>query len=367
MRLLVATGLYPPDIGGPATHTVFLEKHQETLGLELVVVPFGSVRRYPPLIRHLIYFFRLVSLGRTCEMIYALDTVSVGVPVMLASIITRKPFILRVPGDYAWEQGQQRYGVTETLDAFRTHTAHPIRVRVMSSLQSLVAKRAKHIIVPSEYMKRVVAGWGIREAKITRIYSVLDPISHEMISSRPTNVFRVITAARLVPWKGIDALIESVVRLKNEGVPIELYVCGDGTSRRDLERKTASLGADAYVHFEGALTRSVLAQQICVSHVFVLNTSYEGLSHQLIEVMHLGVPIITTPAGGNSELITDGYNGHLVTYNDIDAISDALNRVYREPAQAQILAEHAQDSLARFNEEQIVSELSVFFKTICNL
>lgn len=187
MKLLVATGLYPPDIGGPATHTVFLEKHRETLGLELVVVPFGSVRRYPPIIRHMMYLVLLIRSARGCDVLYALDTISVGVPVMCASILTRKRFMLRVPGDYAWEQGQQRYGITETLDEFRTHTKHPLRVRIMSFLQRMVATRAVHVVVPSDYMKEVVSGWGVQKKK-SHEYTVYLRKYQSTVSSFPQHL-----------------------------------------------------------------------------------------------------------------------------------------------------------------------------------
>ena len=50
---------------------------------------------------------------------YALDPVSVGLPASLAALVLGKKFILRVAGDYAWEQGRQRFGVTDELDEFQ--------------------------------------------------------------------------------------------------------------------------------------------------------------------------------------------------------------------------------------------------------
>src|SRR3989338_3118004 len=112
MRVLIATGLYPPDIGGPATYTRFLERHLPKHGIGLDVAAFTVVRKYPKVIRHIIYFFTLMRKGRHADIIYALDTISVGVPALVASYLLGKTLYLRVPGDYAWEQGQQRFGIT---------------------------------------------------------------------------------------------------------------------------------------------------------------------------------------------------------------------------------------------------------------
>jgi glycosyltransferase involved in cell wall biosynthesis len=365
MRVLVATGLYPPDIGGPATHTVFLEKHRETLGLELVVVPFGSVRRYPPGIRHLVYLIRIIRGSRQCDVLYALDTISVGVPALLASILTGKRLILRVPGDYAWEQGQQRYGITETLDEFRAHTKHPFPVRIMSFFQSMVARRAVHIVVPSDYMKEVVSGWGVAQEKITRVYSVLKEITVDATANSSTPPpFVVTTAARLVPWKGIGTLIDVVVSLHTEGMPIMLNIIGDGVCRAELESQTKASGATEYIQFHGAITREALGKEIVKSHAFVLNTSYEGFSHQLLEVMSLGVPIVTTPVGGNVELITDGETGLFVPYNDKEALTVALRRLSTDSLLRETLSTQAKASLVQFKEERIVSEFRSLFQSL---
>lgn len=367
-KILIATGLYPPDIGGPATYTVFLEKHATELGLDLVVVPFGSVRKYPPILRHFVYFLMLIRKSRGCTYLYALDTISVGVPTRLASLVTRIPYLLRVPGDYAWEQGQQRFGVTETLDEFLTHTASSWQVCLLSRLQSWVAKGALHLVVPSDYMKSVVGAWGVAKERVTRIYSVLKEIHTDgdvASSFNPlTDTFRIATSARLVPWKGIDTLITVVSELKHEGFNVSLDIYGDGVMRADLEKQVSDLGIGKQVTLHGAVTREVLGPALKQSHAFVLNTSYEGLSHQLIEIMSLGVPIITTPVGGNRELIEDEKTGLLVPYNDPEKLKRALIRLRQDAGLRSALSTRARARVAAFSSEVIVEELKTFFSKL---
>jgi glycosyltransferase involved in cell wall biosynthesis len=283
-------------------------------------------------------------------------------------MMTRIPYLLRVPGDYAWEQGQQRFGITETLDEFLTHTNHPRMVRLMSKLQAWVARGARHIVVPSDYMKGVVAKWGVDPGRVTRIYSVLKEIHTEAQGPTPfnplTDTFRIATAARLVPWKGIDTLVAVVATLVEEGFHVSLDIYGDGVKRADLERQVAERGVGKHVTFHGAVTREVLGPALKASHAFVLNTSYEGLSHQLIEVMSLGVPIVTTPVGGNIELIAHEKTGLLVPYNDAAALKSALVRL-RQDAQLRIhLGTEAQVKVQSFSEAVIVGEFKKFLQKI---
>ena len=57
MRLLIATGIAVPEIGGPATHTALLQRFLPAHGVEVFTVPFRAVRYLPPVIRHFAYAF----------------------------------------------------------------------------------------------------------------------------------------------------------------------------------------------------------------------------------------------------------------------------------------------------------------------
>lgn len=369
MRVLIATGLYPPEIGGPATYTVFLEKHLERHGVAYEVLPYSVVRKYPKVIRHIAYLIKLLLRARGVTALYALDTVSVGLPVFIASFLTRKPYLLRVPGDYAWEQGQQRYGVTESLDTFQSIERFSLPVRVLVFVQRLVAERALHIVVPSEYMKGVVAGWGVGTERITRIYSVLKEVTvpepratlREEFGYRD---FVVTTAGRLVPWKGMRVLIDVVASMRAKGVPVTLEIIGDGVCKDELTVHVRKLGAEAYVHLRGMVSREELARRITASDAFVLNTAYEGLSHQLLEVMSLGVPIVTTPVGGNIELIKDGETGIFIPYDNEEKIQEALQGLYEEPQSGKALAERARTTLGMFREDIVIEEFVTLLKTL---
>jgi glycosyltransferase involved in cell wall biosynthesis len=371
MNILIATPLYPPQIGGPATYTVFLEKHLPKNGYEITVMPFTSVCMYPKIIKHIVYTYRLIRSARTVDILYALDTVSVGVPVRIASFLSRKPYILRVPGDYAWEQGQQRFGITQNLDEFHNEKKkHPFFVRFFSWLQSGVAQHARHVIVPSEYLKSIVMRWNVSETNITRIYSVLREISIRETKNVLRkecgfkNEFVITSAGRLVPWKGFHALIDVIALFHNRGISIRLEILGDGICRKELEAYVHECNLDEYIHFRGILHRDEMARYIKASDVFILNTAYEGLSHQLLDVMSVGVPIITTHCGGNPELIDDRVTGRLIPYNDIQACSEAIEELRTMPERARRYVETAKARIHMFHEDVVIQDFIRCITTI---
>jgi len=90
-------------------------------------------------------------------------------------------------------------------------------------------------------------------------------------------------------------------------------------------------GIADHVRFLGRLPQEDLARAIKGADIFALNTGYEGFSHQLLEVMALEVPVITTPKGGNTELIEEGATGLLVPYDDKTAIVSGIRRLLESP------------------------------------
>ena len=168
MKVLIATPLFPPDIGGPATYSRILADELPKRGHIPRLVIFSDVKHFPRGIRHFVYFWKVFWQALSSDIILALDPVSVGYPVSWAAMLSRKKFVVTIVGDYAWEQGIQRFGVTDLLDDFlnKKYDAPVERLRVA---ETKVAKKAARIITPSEYLKNVVSKWGVDPGKISVI------------------------------------------------------------------------------------------------------------------------------------------------------------------------------------------------------
>ena len=331
MHILIATGLYPPESGGPATYTKLLEERLPALGFVVSVLPFSRVRHLPKLVRHAAYFFICWRMARKADVVYAQDTVSVGLPAVLGAKAAGKKFLVRVPGDYAWEQGRQRFGVTDELDAFQTNS-YGLRIALLRAVQAYVVRGAARVVVPSEYMKRVVSGWGVQPR---RIYNgIALPVPAEPPRDRPSG-FLVVTLARRVPWKGLEALERVVAKEKDW----KLFIA-DG------------------------LPRAQALGWVKVADAFVLNSTYEGLSHVLIEAMSLGTPIVATAVGGNPELIADGVEGLLIPPADEEALYAALKKVESDTAAARARGEAARAKSGQFSIDKTLAQLVELLNTL---
>jgi glycosyltransferase involved in cell wall biosynthesis len=359
IKILIATPLYPPEIGGPATYTQFLEENLPKEDFELIVLKFGEVKHLPYIVRHIAFLGKVFALAKNVDIVYALDPLGVGIPAGFASKLRGKKFLLRIAGDRAWETAVQKFGITESLDTFSASKKYFWKIKVLKFGQTFCTKMAGKIIVPSEYLRTVVSNWGIAKDKIFPVYNSFSPVDiaetkNELRKELSLSGSIILSAGRLVPWKGFEMLIRAMPEMLAETPDLKLYISGDGPDRAELSILVSSLHLEDRVIFLGTLSKEKLLRYIKASDVFALNTFYEGFSHQILEVMSLGTPVVTTTEGGNPEMIESGKDGLLVTYNDTRAFASTIILLLTQKKYAKDLAESAKKKAGTFSTERAV-------------
>lgn len=361
MRLLVASGIFHPEAGGPATYLYEVLPALQARGWDVRVLTFGEgdttgypypVRRIPrgvlPL-RYARYALASTQMGRGTRVVYqhTLDLPLVGV---------RAPRVLKVVGDPAWERCIRKGWIAPTLniDDFQTHPMRGIVGQQQASRNRQV-RAMTQVIVPSVYLKQMVLGWGVPEERVRVIYNALPPAPAALPSREEARAalglsderITLLTAARLTPWKGVDYLIQAVARLPE----YQLLVAGDGEELARLQALAAPLGER--VRFLGRLPRETLYHAMRAADYFALYSGYEGLAHTLLESLRVGTPLIASAKGGNVEVVVDGRNGLLVPFADLDALTDTLRRAADRTLWARLAAQTAH-GLERFTFDHMV-------------
>jgi glycosyltransferase involved in cell wall biosynthesis/putative flippase GtrA len=387
-KVVLATGIFPPDIGGPATYAKIVAQELTQNGYEVAVITYAGLKgknssgesagfqvvkvlRARNLFRRYFKYFLVAwRQARDADIVYLQDPVSAGLPAALACYLRGRDYILKIVGDYAWEQGRQRFGVRDGLDEFQKNK-YSWRVEVFRRLEIWVAKQAQLVIVPSQYLKSIVIGWGVSADKIKVIYNaVVAPrvdISQEQAKSGlglAADNFIVISVGRLVPWKGFSILIDLIPVLIEEIADLKLIIAGNGPERGKLEAQSEKLKVKDKILFTGQLPQEKLWQYLRAADLFVLNTGYEGLPHIIIEAMFLGLPVITTRVGGNPEVVSNGKNGILVEYNNREEIRRAILDLYYHPEIRKRLAREAAASLDKFSRREMIKQLQKEFERI---
>jgi glycosyltransferase involved in cell wall biosynthesis len=343
MRILLATGIYPPDAGGPATYTRALARALASSGVHQVqVVCYGDRdaadekdgypverigRNHVLLVRYAKFFFAVRRRARNADVVYLQGPVSEGLPGTLGAVAAARPTVLKVVGDYAWEVYAGNGGA-ELLDEFLTKP-HAGKIRWIERVERWTASRARRLIVPSQYLKTVVMKWGVGSDRVTTIYNAVEPLPAGGMRDELRRTFGVadhrvmLTSVRAVAWKGVDFLIGLLSDLPQD---VFLAVAGDGPQLEEWKKLVKQHDLTARVRFMGRMERAALADWYRAADLFVLASGYEGFPHVVAEAASLGLPSFVSDRGGNPE--TQAIFGadliRVLPYQDRDAWLNSL-------------------------------------------
>jgi len=352
LNVLVVTGIFPPDIGGPASYVPKITAELCNQGWKATVItltdslsyddscyPFrviriiraqSKIKRIPRTI------WTIAKYAKIADVIFASGLFPESV---IISKLRRKPLVMKITGDWAWERIVSHGWTKDTIDEFQRNR-YPIHAQ--SILRSIVARCSHKVITPSHYLRKIVEGWGVNPDQIEVIYNALEPINGiPPMRLPPFAGATVITVARLVTWKGIDRVIKAVSLIAD----CRLIIVGDGPERTSLENLATDLRIAERVIFTGQVSRQTVLEYLKASDIFVLNSTYEGLPHIVLEAMAVGVPVIATDVGGTGEVVKHEVNGLLIPPHDDEALRGAIKRMLENPGERERFASAGQSTL----------------------
>jgi glycosyltransferase involved in cell wall biosynthesis len=288
---------------------------------------------------------------------------SLGLP-LPASI---RPRVGKIVGDKAWERAVNKgwVGPQTDIDVFQQQR-QPTLVEVDKWRRARDARQFDYVIVPSLYLKRMVVGWGVNADRVSVVYNAFQaaappPQTRDEARAAPDlpSGPLLLTAARLVPWKGVDYTLEALAALPE----IRLIIAGDGPDRPRLEELSRDLGLADRVRFLGQVARDRMPLLFRAVDYTLLYSGYEGLPHVLLESLRAGTPVIASSKGGNPEVVQDGVNGLLAPYASVTALTHTLNHAFR-PGTREALAANSRHNLDRFNWERMVDDTLAVLKSV---
>jgi glycosyltransferase involved in cell wall biosynthesis len=171
----------------------------------------------------------------------------------------------------------------------------------------------------------------------------------------------VIGVGRLVWIKGFDYLLEAFARLKRDKVAFSAEIIGGGPLTAELRFSVLDLDLADQVTITGPRSPAAVQARLQDADVFVLSSVAEGISNAALEAMAVGVPVVTTAAGGMVEAVTDGVEGFVVPVRDVESLTARLrqllsNQIQREEmgraARARIVAGFSLTRQAAVFEEE---------------
>jgi glycosyltransferase involved in cell wall biosynthesis len=136
---------------------------------------------------------------------------------------------------------------------------------------------------------------------------------------------RLLYVGRISREKDLDVLAEAYRRLRNDGLPVQLFVVGHGP----YSEKFAQSVPEAV--FTGYLTGKQLATAYASADVFVFPSTTDTFGNVILEAQACGVPVIVSDSGGPKELVEDRTNGLITRSHDVDDFTRAVRALVTDP------------------------------------
>ncbi len=132
---------------------------------------------------------------------------------------------------------------------------------------------------------------------------------------------------RLKRYKRIDLVMHALARLRQRGRDVHLLVGGTGDHAPRLEALRHRLGLDDAVDLVGFVPTEEKRQLFRRAWVHVLTSPKEGWGITNLEAAACCTPTVASDAPGLRDSVVDGKTGLLVPHGDVDALTDALDRL----------------------------------------
>ena len=202
----------------------------------------------------------------------------------------------------------------------------------------------------SRNMQDGLVAFGLVPQKAFVNYPSIDPSNFKRISPIPINnkmVKDIVTTGNLNFAKGYIFALQAMKILKERGLKFIYHILGEGPDRAMITFAIHELGLINEVVLHGRVSSLEVVEQLNRADLFLLPSVYEGLANAALEAMAMEIPLVTTKAGGMSEVVHHKQNGMLVECFNGLAIADAIEELLLSPELAANIAKAGRETVEK--------------------
>jgi glycosyltransferase involved in cell wall biosynthesis len=367
VRVLVVSGIWPPDVGGPASHAPDVAAFLQARGHDVEAVttavatppaagwPVHWVRRsLPKGVLHLRCASVIRQRAALSDVVY---TTGMFGRSAAGAAAARCPYVVKLTADPAFERARRRGEVAGTVDDFQ-RGGGGLRCRVYRLARDAELRRAVHVFCPSAWLRELALTWGLEPRRVSVLPNPTPPPAElrsreELRALLGFNGATLAFAGRLTAQKSLGVALQALAQVDG----VSLVIAGDGDERGPLERLAAELGLGGRVLFLGAQPRDRVLELFRAADASILSSSWENFPHTVVETLAAGTPVLSTATGGVSEVVEDGVNGLLVPPRDPAALAGAVRRFFADSELRARLRRAAAPSVNEYSPERVFGRL----------
>lgn len=222
-------------------------------------------------------------------------------------------------------------------------------------------EKADTIVCPSNFIITALRqDYGIESLLIENVINLNDYSFHPKNSFAPKLFWMRTFEDVYNPLMAVQVVAE----LKKTYPNIYMVMAGhDRGMLKQTKELALQLGVSNNISFPGYVTneqKNSFAQEL---DFYICTNQIDNAPVTLIEMMALGMPVITVDSGGIPYMITDGYNGMLVPYNNVAQMVDKITQIIQQPSLGMKLVANGQRYATQYGEEAVLKKWKLLFES----
>jgi glycosyltransferase involved in cell wall biosynthesis len=233
-----------------------------------------------------------------------------------------------------------------------------------------------HIVLASDF-RDDLRRWGFDTPIHLETTVVADAVLETptvVAETNPNERFRILFLSRVEVAKGVFEMLDAFALLDSRDPGrYSLTIAGDGPALEDLKKRSRELGLRG-IDFPGYVDGVVKSRCYAAADAFVFLSYTEGMPNAVLEAMAMGLPLVSSAAGGLRDILIEGVSGYLLPYNrnaeiehrfSVEEVAARIERLADEPDTCRKMADHnGQHARERFAAVRVAARLETIYREV---
>lgn len=237
----------------------------------------------------------------------------------------------------------------------------PQRMQVNAKKYIHLLNNVNAVVCPSNYILKSLEQYGINATLIENVLPLDKYIFQKKTVLKPALFWMRTFEDIYNPIMAINTLIE----LKKTYPDATLVMAGhDRGMLQQTKNYAISHNVINSVQFVGYINDEQKNYYAKECDFYLCTNKIDNAPVSLVEMMALGLLVVTVNSGGIPYMVTDGVNGLMVNYNNATAMANKISWAIHNTDKAQTIMYNAKNYTKQYAEEAVLSKWKILFNQL---